>query len=197
MTTHWAASTANIQNRIIYLLIESHRWQAYAIWLSICTLNHIDGKHTQSNHLFVRHAYKGINGLTVGLIYICMYPIYQACLRVWQKDTPKGYYFDNRWYTSVASATTGLDSTRLSTPTGVVHWATSMASMHNLIIYLHIEPHRWQTYTIINGHLAFVPDCSTTKDNQHTKPYSKRTAPSAAVLFSYLIIYPCKKHLNP
>ena len=32
-----------------------------------------------------------------------------------------GYYFDNRWYTSVASATTGSDSTRLSTPTGVVH----------------------------------------------------------------------------
>ena len=136
MTAHWVASTASIHNLIIYLHIEPHRWQTCSIWLSICTLNRIDGKHTQSDHQFARHAYKGLIGLTVGLIYICMYPIYQVCLRVWQKDTPKGYYFDNRWYTSVASATTGLDSTRPSTPTGVVHWARSIASMHNLIIYL-------------------------------------------------------------
>lgn len=104
--------------------------------LNDCTLSRINSKHTPSDYLFAHNAYKGLNGLTVGLTYICMYPIYQVCLRVWQKDTPKGYYFDNRWYTSVASATTGLDSTRLSTPTGVVHWATLIASMHNLIIYL-------------------------------------------------------------
>ena len=106
---------ASMHNLIIYLHIESYQWQTCTIGLSICTLNHIDGKHTQSNHLFVRHAYKGINGLTVGLIYICMYPIYQVCLRVWQKDTPKGYYFDNRWYTSVASASRVLGHTNITT----------------------------------------------------------------------------------
>ena len=44
-----------------------------------------------------------------------MYPIYQVCLRVWQKDTPKGYYFDNRWYTSVASASRVLGHTNITT----------------------------------------------------------------------------------
>ena len=44
-----------------------------------------------------------------------MYPIYQVCLRVWRKDTPKGYYFDNRWYTSVASASRVLGHTNITT----------------------------------------------------------------------------------
>ena len=37
-----------------------------------------------------------------------MYPIYQVCLRVWQKD-------DNRWYTSVASVSRVLGHTNIPT----------------------------------------------------------------------------------